>query len=242
MTFYVYGLIDPRDLNLRYVGYTASTLKKRVGQHCQPSKLKTNSYKNNWIKSIKLTGLLPEIYMIEAHETKDEALLAETELIAYYKYIGCELTNVTDGGEEGAIYVRTDAVKDKISKSCKGRKHTEEAKIKISNSLAGIKRTHSDEHKVKLSIALKGRKAPEKSLETREKLRIARKGKITSEYIKVRAAQNNKSYKLTQDDIKNIKMLYASKQYKQKELGELFNISIAHVCRVVNNKTGKYLK
>ena len=70
-------------------------------------------------------------------------------------------------------------------KGCKGLKHAEETKIKISSSLIGEKnpffgKIHSDDTKQKMSNSLKGRQAHNKgksmSEEARKKLSEARKG------------------------------------------------------------------
>lgn len=241
MIFYVYGLIDPRNNELKYIGFT-NNIKERLNSHCRESRLKTNSHKNNWIKNLKNIGMKPQIYPIENYNIEEEALQAEIDLISYYKYIGCNLTNVTKGGDKGAVYERTDEVKQKISKSVTGRKHLEETKIKISKTLTGIKRNHSKEHREKISATLTGRKCKRPSEETIEKLRIANIGKKINEEIKNKAVNNNKSYKLNKNDILNIKELYNTGNYTQFELGKLYNVRASHISRIINNKSGKYLQ
>jgi group I intron endonuclease len=216
MIFYVYGLFDPRNDELRYVGYTQN-YKNRLNQHCRPSKLKANSHKNNWIKSIKANNSIPKIQILETHNTKTDALNAEIDLIAYFKYIGCDLTNVTDGGDEGVIYTRTDEIRSKISKSSTGRKHTEETKCKISKTLTGIKRNHSEEHKKKISQTLTGRKLSE---DTKKNI------------------FKNKNFKITLADVEEMKKLYQSKQYTQKQLAQMFNVDSGYICRLINGKCG----
>ena len=221
MKFHIYGLIDPRNNNLRYVGFTQQVVKNRANQHFKPAKLKVNNRKNNWIKSVKSDGLTPQFLTLESYEEKNEALQAEIDLIAYFKYIGCDLTNVTSGGDEGAKYVRTDEVKAKISKSSKGRKHTQVTKNKISSSLQGLKRNHSTEHRLKISKSLSNRKLTEEL-----KLKSV-KGKIT---------------KLTSSKIANIKELYLVHACKVSQIAELFSVHPSTISRVINNKLGKYLQ
>ena len=240
MTYHVYGLIDPINKQLRYVGFTVN-FEDRLNQHCQSSKLKNNNKKNNWIKSIKKSGLVPEIFSIEQYESEEKALQAEIELISYYRYIGCDLTNVTKGGDKGVSYIRTDAIKQKISKSSMGKQHSQETKNKISKKLTGIKRNHSLEHREKISKSLTGRKPPIKSFETKNKLRLAKLGTKHTEESKIKAVENNKNYKLTKKDIINIKALYQSQKYTYQELSQLFNISTTHTYRIIKGQTGKYL-
>ncbi len=226
MTFFVYGLIDPKNSNLRYVGFTSQNLNDRISQHCRPSKLKINNHKNNWIKSIQSQGLNPSIISLEEYFSKSEALQAETEMIAYLRYIGCDLTNVTDGGDEGVIYERTDEIKSKISKSSKGRTHKEETKCKISQSLIGKK---------------KPAKTLGKELIWKQKLKEANLGKKVSEENKIKSVQNNPGIKLNQKSINQILEMSQSKKYSQKELSVLFNVSPSHICRVIQGKYGRYL-
>ena len=219
MSFCVYGLFDPRNNELKYIGYTQN-YKSRLEQHCRPSKLKINSHKNNWIKSVKADNLIPIIQILENYDNKADALGAEIDLIAYFKAIGCNLTNVTSGGDEGVIYARTDEIRSKISKSSTGRKHTKEAKAKISKTLTGIKRNHSEEHKKKISQTLTGRKL--------------------SEDVKANIFKNKK-FKITAVNVEEIKKLYQTKQYTQKQLAQIFNLDSGYICRLINGKCGRYL-
>ena len=80
-----------------------------------------------------------EVIILEEYTTAEELPQAEIELIEYYKYIGCNLTNGTPGGD-GFI---------------KGRKMLEETKRKLSLVLSG--KPKSDEHKKAMSLAAKRR-------------------------------------------------------------------------------------
>ena len=54
---YIYGLIDPRNKQLRYVG-KANNLKKRLSKHVHD---KSINHKTCWIKSLSALNLRPEI-------------------------------------------------------------------------------------------------------------------------------------------------------------------------------------
>ena len=49
----IYGLTDPRDDALRYVGKTEKLLKKRLGVHCAS---KEKNHRGNWIRSLVKEG------------------------------------------------------------------------------------------------------------------------------------------------------------------------------------------
>lgn len=205
--YYVYGLFDPRNSELRYIGYS-NNLKVRLQGHCSPSKLKKNNHKNNWIKSVKNTGIRPEIVILETYEIESDAQDAEIDLIAYYKYIGCDLTNRTKGGDPGVRYIRTEKIRQKTSESSKGRKHTEATKQQISKKLTGFKR--SEENVKNISDGLKGKYTGKNS------------SCYTSGRIKV----------LTTDDIYNIKEFYFSKTFTQGELAKMFGYSRNYIIDV----------
>src|SRR6266404_1076008 len=117
MSYFVYGLIDPRNGELRYVG-EAKNMKNRLAKHMTPSQLIGFNHKKNWIKLLKTEGLKPEMIMLEEHPTLKSALEAEIDLVAYFKAIGCDLTNGTEGGEGN---IPTEETKRKISQTLKGK-------------------------------------------------------------------------------------------------------------------------
>src|SRR5271166_3360522 len=94
----IYGLIDPRDGQLRYIGLSSSGMS-RPKDHGKESRLKRNKTRTgNWIKSLQSQGLTYEIEVLEeypndiSHKDLEEA---EIWNIAYYKSLGCELYNHT---------------------------------------------------------------------------------------------------------------------------------------------------
>lgn len=103
----IYGLYEPKVLGgeLRYIGQSAQGIA-RAYEHMKPTLLKAKSHKINWINSLKAKGLKPEVGIIrdlgqfDDNDVRDVALNdAEIELIAYYRTLGVNLTNSTDGGE-----------------------------------------------------------------------------------------------------------------------------------------------
>ncbi len=83
--FYIYGLIDPRNGELRYVGKT-NNLSVRFKRHCYATSLGT--HKSSWIKSLKRLNLEPQLLVLEEYSQESASLSAEQELIAYYRSIG----------------------------------------------------------------------------------------------------------------------------------------------------------
>lgn len=142
--YLIYGLIDPRNGYLRYVGKSATGMV-RTRHHGLPCFLKRDKgHKGAWIRQLQKEGLTYEVLVIE--EFDSEAPLAEAEMwnIAYFKSLGCDLVNLTAGGEGASGYRHTAECKLRMSALSKGRpsgmkgkKHSEASKLKTSLSKIG---------------------------------------------------------------------------------------------------------
>jgi group I intron endonuclease len=180
---FIYGLLDPRTSELKYVGKTSRTLKRRLIEHLSRKELEYPCYKSNWLKSLIKEGFKPEIFCIE--ECSNESL-NENEMfyVAYFKFLGCKLTNLTDGGEGlQPGYIPSKEIREKISKANTGKKRTPQ-QIEAMRERQKIISQNPDTYmhlvewvKVNGSPNL-GRKASE---ETRRKQSEAKKGKKLSE-------------------------------------------------------------
>lgn len=165
----IYGLCDPRDQQLRYIGVTKKGIEQRLKEHIVTN---DKTHRSFWVRNLRDAGLTPEPFEIEKVEKSWQE--SEKFWIAYFKFIGASLTNGTDGGD--GIPNPTKEMKNKVSIANKGRKHSEETKKKL--SLAKKGRRFSESHKAKIRDANIGRKF---SAETRKKMSVARKLRITTE-------------------------------------------------------------
>lgn len=94
MKIFVYGLIDPRNCEIKYIGKTKN-IRKRLREHIRDEE---NNKKYAWIKSLKNKNLIPEILVLE--ETNiEEVNFWEIFWINQLKVWGFELKNMTDGGD-----------------------------------------------------------------------------------------------------------------------------------------------
>jgi hypothetical protein len=97
---YIYGLVDPRNHQLRYVGKTVLTPSRRLATHrWQARKAKHKRHVLAWISSLEVENLVPELIEIERVEPFGDWEEAEQFWIAYYKFVGADLCNLTIGGE-----------------------------------------------------------------------------------------------------------------------------------------------
>jgi len=146
---YIYALAEPETSNIRYIGKTVN-LKDRLNRHFSET---SNTYKNNWLKS--LNGVKPNIIILDIC---DESNWIEYEqyYISKYKLLGYNLTNHTIGGEGFSGTKLTEQHKLNISNSGKGRILSDETKLKISIAKKG--KTFSQEHINNLKESHKGKK------------------------------------------------------------------------------------
>jgi hypothetical protein len=131
-SYLIYGLIDPRDGQLRYVGKTARGLA-RPYEHGRVSILrKDGTYKGNWIRQLHAEGLTYEVEVLEEHESPETLVDAEQFYIAYFRGLGCRLTNLTDGGEGVRGHRHSSATRARLSDLAKMQFSNPEARQRAS--------------------------------------------------------------------------------------------------------------
>ncbi len=111
----IYGLIDPRSGHLRYIGQTYKLLPLRLLQHISNAKANRKAHVYSWIRQLLLLKLEPEIEALEEFPTGipfEELDEAEIFQIAYWKFLGAELTNHTEGGK---VFRFTEEFKKQVS-------------------------------------------------------------------------------------------------------------------------------
>ncbi len=101
----IYALYDPREPEkLRYVGKTKMILRKRLQAHIDEAKGSGKSYKKrthkiNWINSLLVQGIKPEIKLVEEC-LEEEWESKEKYFIKKYREL-FPLTNTHEGGYSG---------------------------------------------------------------------------------------------------------------------------------------------
>lgn len=207
--FIIYGLVDPRTDEVRYIGKSSRGLK-RARAHAFPSVLNgcNNHHKARWIAGLKDAGLMFGVLVLGEFASATELDNAERWAIAFAREAGWPLTNILPGGEGGATFAgrrhspetlaRMSAVKRGKKKSPEARERmrlaaversrrpTEIARIKSLN--VGRRHARTAEFCAKISAALKGKPKPymaqrnrsrEWTDEMRRKISDARRGKAT---------------------------------------------------------------
>ena len=153
----IYGLVDPTDLLVRYVGLSSSGME-RPKSHTQPHNLNLKTYCASWIRGLAARGSIPLIVVLELC-SKEQLCAQERWWIAFGRACGWSLTNLTDGGDRPS--------------------HTPELRAKMSAVRKGKPgKPHSMETRTKIGAAQIGKFVASPSLETRAKISAANKGKL----------------------------------------------------------------
>lgn len=92
-TTFIYGLIDPRDNQIKYVG-KSNNPSARLGGHVS---CRASGEKGRWIAELGAMGLLPIITVLE-ETTEAQWSEREQHWIAAMRASGCALLNVQAGG------------------------------------------------------------------------------------------------------------------------------------------------
>ena len=97
---WVYGLRDPRDGLVWYVGRSARP-RARLSGHT--SSRYGNSARARWIRGLLLAGLRPELVLLETCSTEEQAFEAEAMHIEKARTTNPRLTNSERAGTAGPV-------------------------------------------------------------------------------------------------------------------------------------------
>lgn len=196
--YFIYGLLDPLEGEIRYVGKCSSPAK-RLRAHVKEC---GTTRKCNWIAGLRAQGREPALLILE--EGVGDWQERERAWIAAFRMLGNNLCNHTDGGEglvnpsqetrlkiaearrrlweedrQGQLEITQDpARRAKISIALKGRAKSAEHVANLPQNRRGVKR--SEEHKAAISASLKGnthRRGKKSSAETRLKISMSLTGR-----------------------------------------------------------------
>ncbi len=178
---------------------------------------------------LKEMGLNIEVRLFVQNVSEREAFDIEIERIAYYRAIGSDIVNMTDGGEGSSGHSLSEEHKNKISTSLRRldrslmpKRKSLSAEHKLNISKGGIGRVVSAETRIKLSIAQKGKIRPELigrkvsdatkekhrnkifTDEYRNKISIGNKGKIRSDETKCKISESVKQAIKRRESVLNV--------------------------------------
>jgi hypothetical protein len=137
---------------IRYVGKTTGDITLRLRQHLQAAARGAHTYVARWLRSAKDV----EVVVLEC-DPPGGLDAAERAWIAHLRDIGCQLTNLTDGGDG--------MVPGELAREA-GRK----------GGIALRGKPKSPEHRAKIAAALRGTTHSHMTPEVREKIGKANTG------------------------------------------------------------------
>ena len=171
-TTLIYGLCDPSTGQLRYIG-KADNPARRLQNHLSESTRKRFCHRHKWIASLADNGLSPELFEIERCAVSE---WPETERfwIAYFRSIGCDLVNGSDGGEGNKNCKLSDITRNRMSQAHEGTRQSPEHRAACAKSrIVGLKRT--PEQCARMSESQRN-STYVKSAETRAKMSVSLSG------------------------------------------------------------------
>lgn len=214
--WFIYALIDPRDRQVRYVGFTTTTIQKRLARHLTDT-IRKPYYVSKWLSQLLARGLIPDTLQLEEGSGPDWAD-AEIKWIAHFKSSGANLTNLTRGGDGIVGTTRSPEYREKLRQRMLGNKLTA---LSIPASIA----YHT------------GRITPP---EVRAKMSVAHKGIPHSAEHRVNQRLANKAKKLSDQDIREIRALKGL--LTQAELGRRYGVTRSAISRIHRGLMGVVVK
>lgn len=208
----IYVLKDPITDVVRYVG-KANDPFTRFQQHLVASR--GSSYTSRWVRSILNSGRKPILQIIDEVPV-NEWPSWEVAYIEFFKESGCNLVNGTLGGD--GLNGPTLETRARMSVAHKGKTLPPAQRRKISQSLKG--RKFSEASLIKMSIAQSGSRHPmygkKHSVESRERMRRVKLGKIMPEESRIKISSALRGRKLSLEHKQRIsaarKNAWAAKQ------------------------------
>lgn len=163
----IYALCDGRESDpvkrVRYIGQTVRTLAQRLRRHAADARRGEQTRRARWMRSVWATGghvLIEAVIVVPSSAWGT----AEQEQIATLRARGCDLTNLTDGGEgmpNPAPETRAKlSAKSRGNRRALGYRHTPGALVKIGQASRRNKHAtgwhHSLEARARIAAALVG--------------------------------------------------------------------------------------
>ena len=183
--------------NTVYIGKTIQTIKDRKADHLYRAKSGKVTYFYNALRKYGKDNFHWEILVETDSESKLNIM--EKFYIMMYRKMG-NTYNMTDGGDGNSGYCFTEINKQKMSESRKGKIVTEETRKKIGDANRGEKsawfgKNHSEETKIKMSESAKGNthwQGKKHTEETKNKMSKSAMGKKRSEETRRKMSESRK--------------------------------------------------
>ncbi len=217
-TTFIYGLFDPRDCRLRYIGKSDHP-ESRLKEHIKYAHLdQKKTHKDYWILQLLKEGLNPSVEILEEVPTSSWKE-SERAWIGECRRAGLSLTNQTEGGHGIEGYHHTDETKRIISESSKNRQPSEETRARLSqvNPWRGKEgwmkgKSFSEEHKKRISESHLGENNPaygkRQSPEEVEKRVAPLRGKKRSDEVRKKISEGQMGRKFSEEHREKLRLAW----------------------------------
>ena len=91
--YYIYGIVDPTENMVGYVGITSNTPQQRLVQHLRQDDRDHKGAKRRWLDGLLENGYMPTVITLQTVGTIQQAQIAEKWWIAHGQMIGWPLRN-----------------------------------------------------------------------------------------------------------------------------------------------------
>lgn len=214
---YIYALIDPISLRIRYIGRTINLERRYLG-HINKAMAGMKSHKNSWIRLLMHKGLKPIMRVIE--RTTIEAMV-DREKYWLSVYAPLNLTNSIYVKGDG-VYTVTDQMRHKMSQSQKRywAKLSEEVKKAIIEKRGNIVKSEKVRDKIRKSML--GRVLPK---ETKDKISKALTGCIRPVEVRHKMSLSAKILRFNvPKPIQKLRMSLISRQKKKGKTSKYLGV------------------
>ena len=142
----LYGLFDPRDFQLRYVGVTSLTTLRRFhymetaavrdSEGLTPARIGRAST-SSWLQELMTVGRRPLMLVQEEFEDETSAFAAEVKAIAFYRHQNAPLLNKANGGKGCPGALRSPEWRARHGAANKGKVRSKEMRRRVAKGLGG---------------------------------------------------------------------------------------------------------
>ncbi len=91
--YYIYGIVDPTENMVGYVGITSNTPQRRLVQHLRQDEREGKNVKTRWLSGLLENGYMPTVITLQVVDSIQQAQIAEKWWIAHGQMIGWPLRN-----------------------------------------------------------------------------------------------------------------------------------------------------
>lgn len=212
----IYGLHAPGG-PIKYIGKTKRSLRHRLTEHISDAKSRDqNNQRGHWIRKLLNAGQEPEMVILE-RVSEDDWQYAERKWIAFYRDAGFDLVNGDNGGWGGSANWHPDSrngqcklTEKQVIQICKEYANGTYTQLELANQY-GVSESN-------IGFIIAGK---------------------TWQDIERPITNGDGRAKLTVDDVEEIRDLYGTGEYSQRELGEIFGVVQEEIGNIVRGEIWK---